>query len=519
MRKNRISHKFIAWLALGIALIVFSLPGFAAKKDRGPGEVVFVAKASHFSMTGGDPVTLVGAGQAVIPNPLFDRMNDIDQGDPVPALAESWKIGAGWKYIDFSLRKGVKFHDGTEMKAEDVKYSWEKYMEKKSKFVNKGVLRRKIKEIEIQGPYKIRLHLKSPWPWWDAQTYWVFPKAYREKVGDKGFVHKPVGTGPFKWVDYKADTWVRLAANKDYFLKPPEFKTIKLMAVPEHSTRLAMLKTGEADIVGLAGPHVKQVQRNPDLRIKWLRDIQAQCLLYTDLAHPDKPSPWHDIRVRKAASLAIDRKSITERILNGLGTPIGNVISPITKGFDPTVQPDPYDPEQARKLLAEAGYPNGFKTIVSTKATRKIEMQAIAANLQEIGIQVDFRVIENATWNLSLRNKKFTGLTHLATFFGAHRHIAKDGLVLFTSRSPWCYNTTPEVEKTIMRSMFAITDEQMFKAGRKVSTLIREGRIRLPLWRNNTALGMGTRIKSYEPEDGNPTPGNFETITLKDQYK
>ena len=125
MRKNRISHKFIAWLALGIALIVFSLPGFAAKKDRGPGEVVFVAKASHFSMTGGDPVTLVGAGQAVIPNPLFNRLNWNDlNGDPTPAIAKSWKIAANWKYIDFVLNKGIQFHNGAEVTAEDEKYSW-----------------------------------------------------------------------------------------------------------------------------------------------------------------------------------------------------------------------------------------------------------------------------------------------------------------------------------------------------------------------------------------------------------
>jgi peptide/nickel transport system substrate-binding protein len=519
MNKTRIRTLFITWLVLGIATIMFSVPSFAAKKDRGPGEVVMVFKASHFSMTGGDPVTLVGAGQAVLPDPLFEGMAWTDPNkNALPGLAKSWKVAANWKYIDFELRKGVKFHNGDEVTAEDFKYSWEAYMGRhgRSKFATRGILKRQIKQIEVQGPYKLRLHLNSPWPWWDVQLPWVMPKAYREKVGAKGFADKPVGSGPFKWVDYKADTWVRLAAVKNHYRKTPGIKTIKLMAVPEHSTRLAMLKTGEADIVGLIGPHIRQVRKNPKLRIKMLKDIQEQVLLYTDLAHPDKASPWHDKRVRIAASMAIDRKTITEKILFGLGTPTGEVIAPITKGFDPGVKTDPYNPEEAKRLLAEAGYPNGFKTVVTTKATRKLFMQAIASNLSDVGIQVDFKVMENAAWNKALRNKKHQGLTHLASYFGGHTHVAKDGLTLFTTLTPWCYSTTPEIQKAIMKSMYAISDEDKFKAGRQISKMIRDSRIRLPLWRNHTAMGMGPRIKSYVPIAGVPTPRNFESITLND---
>jgi peptide/nickel transport system substrate-binding protein len=150
-----------------MSTIIFLVPGHAEKNVAKTGEVVFVTSASHFSMVGGDPVTFVGAGQAVIPDPLFDRLSwtDKDRNAQPVALAKSWQIAANWKYIDFFLREGVKFHNGAEVTAEDVKYSLGTYMNKDSRFVAKGMLKRMIKEIEVQDPYKVRIHLNSPWPW------------------------------------------------------------------------------------------------------------------------------------------------------------------------------------------------------------------------------------------------------------------------------------------------------------------------------------------------------------------
>ncbi|MBW2084925.1 MAG: ABC transporter substrate-binding protein, partial [Deltaproteobacteria bacterium] len=506
MKRNHFQVILLVWLVIAMSTIVFLAPGHAKEKAVQTGDVVFVTKATHFSMVGGDPVTLAGAGQAVIPSAVFDSLAERDaDGNVLPGLAKSWKIAPDWSYIDFVLREGVKFHNGAEVTAEDVKYSLETYMRKGSKFATKGLLKRSIKKIEVQGPYKIRFNLKSPWPWWYEAIPWPFPKEYREKVGDKGFAKKPIGAGSFRWVDYKQDRWVKLAAVKDHYRKTPEFKTLKLMAVPEASTRLVMLKSGEADIVGLIGPHIQQVRDDPEMSVKLIKDVQEQCLIYADLALPDKPSPWHDKRVRIAASMAIDRKAICEKILFGLGTPTGEVISPVTRGYDPSVKPDPYNPEAAKALLAEAGYSKGFKTVISTKQTRLLFMQAIAANLADVGINAELKVLENAAWNEGMRNKKFQGLTHLATFFGGSPHVAKDGLILFTKLTPWCYNTTPEIEATIMKSMFAISEADMTKAGRQISKLIRESRIRMPLWNNHVAFGLGPRIEYWGARTGFPT--------------
>ena len=123
--------------------------------------------------------------------------------------------------------------------------------------------------------------------------------------------------------------------------------------------------------------------------------------------------------------------------------------------------------------------------------------------------------MENAAWNKALRNKKHRGLTHLATFFGGNPHVAKDGLVLFTNATPWCYNTTPEIVTAVKKSMFAISEADMTRAGRQISKLIRESRIRMPLWRNHAVFGMGPRIESWDAQTGNPVPALVETIRLK----
>ena len=517
MKKNRNRHLFMILLALGISTMIFLVPGYAKENAAQTGEVVFVTAASHFSQVGGDPVTLVGGGFPVIPRALFDELAWRDQNKkalPV-ALAKSWKVAQDWSSIDFVLREGVKFHNGAEVTAEDVKYSIEKFMADDSKFVSKRILRRQIKNIEVLGRYKFRFTLGNPWPWWAGELLSVFPKEYREKVGDKGFADKPIGTGPFRWVDYKQDRWVKLAAVKDHYRKAPQFKTLKLVAVPEASTRLAMLKTGEADIVGLIGPHLQQVRDDSRLSLKIVRSTQEQVLLYTDMANPDKPSPWHDKRVRIAASMAIDRKTITEKILFGLGTPTGEVLAPVTRGFDPSVKTDPYDPEGAKALLAEAGYPNGFKTVITTKQTRALFMQAITANMVAVGIQAELKIMENAAWNQALRNKKHRGLTHLASYYDSNPHVAKDGIGLFTNASPWSYYSTPEIETAINKSLFAISEADITKAGRQISKLIRDSRIRIPLWTIHVAFGMSSRIESWDAQTGTPVPFLLETIKLK----
>ncbi|MBW2086622.1 MAG: ABC transporter substrate-binding protein, partial [Deltaproteobacteria bacterium] len=409
-------HNYLWGLCFAtIMLIIFifafrPLAGLAAQT----GDVIYAVSADSFGRVGGDPATFSGGSGPSVSHTVFDGLTieDMDKRD-VPAIAKSWKVAPGWKYVDFFLRDDVKFHDGNPVTAEDVKFSLETYMRKELKFLFYPILSRKIKAIEVKNPYHLRVHFNTSYMGFWGQFGFgggVMPKAYREKVGDKGFADKPIGAGPFKWIDYRQDQWFLLEAVKNHYRHTPEYKTLKFVYVPEHSTRLAMLKAGEADIISLIGPHIPPVKADPNLRIVYSPYVTGTVLAFGDLRRPKDPSPFHDIRVRKAASLAIDRKIICKKILFNASEPWGEVLAPVTLGYDPSVKPDPYDPEAAKALLAEAGYANGFETTLNVPISSKYWAEAIAANLADVGIKAKVELYEGGTWIKVFRFKKLRGL-------------------------------------------------------------------------------------------------------------
>lgn len=520
MKEIRNKRLFIVCLVLVMSAMIFLVPGHAKDKATQSRDVVIALPDAQFYCVGGDPATSNGGTGTVISHTVYDSLTKPDKDQNyLPALAKSWKVAPDWSYIDIVLKEGVKFHNGAEVTAEDVKYTVETCMyNKKLRFVFGPLMRRKIKDIEVQGPYKLRLNMKSPYPWWDvnfATLIGIFPKKYREAVGDEGFADKPIGAGPFKWVDYKQDQWFTLEAVKDHYRQPPEIDKLKCLLVPEASTRLAMLKAGEADIAGILSPQAQQVRNDPNLKLKLVKDVTGSCLLFADQAFPSEPSPWHDKRVRLAASLAIDRKMICEKVRFGLSAPLGEVISPITKGYDPSVKADPYDPEAAKALLDEAGYSKGFKTVIHTIQANKFWVEAVVSNLADVGIDVDLKLYESRTWYGAFMNKKFRGLTTFVVWGLAAPHPGMNATQMYTRKYPWCYTTTPEIEKVIMKSMFTSSDEELIAAGRQISKLIRESRIRMPLWSNHTAWGLGPRIKDWEGMVGFTGASRLETIKLK----
>ena len=486
------------------------------------GEVVFATSTGVFSQVGGDSATHT-AGYPVLARTIFDSLvyADHDQ-NALPGLAKSWKIAPNWKYIDFFLRDDVTFHNGDKFTAEDVKFSLETYMRKDLKFLFAPQWSRDITNIEILGPYQVRLHMRKPDPGFLGRLWWaagMFPKKYREKVGDKGFADKPIGTGPFKWVEYKQDSYWKVEAVKKHFRHTPQIKTFKMLYVPEPATRLAMLKAGEVDITNVIGPHTVEIKLDPNLRLILNKYTQLTCLIFTDLNNPKEPSPFHDIRVREAASLAIDREGITKKVLFGVCEPYGDFCSPITLGHDPTIKPDPYNPERAKKLLAEAGYPKGFETVISTTPEGRYWIEAIASNFGDVGIKTKIDVMETGAWIQKYFGRKFRGLVAKGLWYHAERSAAADASDDFLDYMPWAYNTTPAIHKAVVDGESALTEAEEIASGKRISKEIRESRNRILLWAVHIPHGLGPRIEYWEPEIGALPASAFEMIRLKKQYQ
>src|SRR5262245_9388190 len=276
------------------------------------------------------------------------------------ALAESWTESTDGLRYEYKLRRGLKFHNGDPITAEDAKFSFERY-----KGAGSGELQAHVRSVEVVDPLTIRFTLKEPWP--DFMTFYgttataaglVVPKKYITQVGDEGFRKNPVGAGPYRFVAHKPGVEVALEAYPGYWRHTPYVKRVIMKSVPEGTTRVAMLKAGEADIAyALDGEDAENVRRDPRLT---LVPSKHASIFWIEFAEQwDSKSPWADRRVRLAANHALNRQAINELACLGHCPPTG-VIVPRVMDFALQAPPPAYDPAKARQLLAEAGYPKGF---------------------------------------------------------------------------------------------------------------------------------------------------------------
>ncbi|MBM4440545.1 MAG: ABC transporter substrate-binding protein [Candidatus Rokubacteria bacterium] len=360
-----------------------------------------------------------------------------------PSLAESWTVSPDGKTYDFKLRAGLKFHNGDPFTAEDVKFSFNRAKGYK-------ILKEKVRDIEIAGPARVKFHLHEAWP--DFMTFygtmvaghgWIVPKAYTEKVGDDGFKKAPVGLGPYKFVSHQPGIELVLEANESYWRKAPSVKRLVFRSVPESSTRLAMLKRGETDIAFLLDvPHAQEVRKDPSLKLAFSGGIATFYLDFFDMWDPK--SPWANVKVRQAASLAIDRKTLNEAETLGQSRPTGGFV-PRNLDFALAMEPDPYDPARAKKLLAEAGYPNGFDAGELHPFPPYFSMgESVAQYLQAVGIRTRLRTMERAAFMSEWQNKKLKGVCFCIT--GVHGNAATRLSQYVPSEGSYAYGGWPDVD-------------------------------------------------------------------------
>jgi len=268
-------------------------------------------------------------------------------GNPMsPSLATAWRESADGLTYEFDLRQGVKFHNGDPFTAEDVQYSFERY-----RGTGASLWKSKVKAVEIVNPHQVRFHLHEPWS--DCMTFygtpasgagWIVPKKYTDKVGDKEFKNQPVGLGPYRLVGHQHGIEVVLEANPDYWRKAPSVKRLVIKSVPEATTRLAMLKKQEADVVyNLLGPLAEEVRRDPNLKLHPVVPPTNQWITFVDQYDPK--SPWADKRVRLTANHAVNWPAVNEAESLGHSVITGSTI-PSKFMYALPLEPYGYDPRR-----------------------------------------------------------------------------------------------------------------------------------------------------------------------------
>jgi peptide/nickel transport system substrate-binding protein len=359
-----------------------------------------------------------------------------------PSLAESWTVSPDQRTYEFKLRQGVTFHNGDPFTAEDVKFSFGRAKGK--------LLHEKVREVEVVGPTRVRFHLHEPWP--DFMTFygtfasgaaWVVPKKYVERVGPDGFKKHPIGLGPYKFVSHTPGIELVMEAYEGYWRKKPTVKRLVYKSVPDSTTRLAMLKRGEVDLAYLLDtPQAQEVKRDPALTLAFSGGIGTFYLDY--LEQWDPKSPWADKRVRLAAIQAIDARGLSDAETVGASPATGNVV-PKTFEFALPLEPYRYDPAGARKLLAEAGYPNGFDAGDLHPWPPYFSMgEAVSNYLAAVGIRTRVRTMERAAFYAALASKKLKGLCLCinAVYGNAASRLSET----LPSEGSYAYGAYPDIE-------------------------------------------------------------------------
>jgi len=414
-------------------------------------------------------------------------------GDNTPSLAESWTASKDGLTYEFVLRKGAKFHNGEPVTAEDVKFSFDRYRGASAK-----LLKDRVREVQIVDPGRVRFHLKEAWP--DFMTFygtsatgaaWIVPKKYVEKVGDDGFKKAPIGAGPYKVVSFTPGIELVMEAYEGYWRKAPSIKRLVFRSMPDETTRAAALKAGDVDLVYLlSGPLAQEIKRTPGLR---LAAAMPPGVTFLDLPEQwDPKSPWHDRRVRLAASHALDRDALNQAETLGLSRPTGALI-PRSLDFARPYDPPAYDPALAKKLLAEAGYPNGFDAGDLTPFPPFFSLaEGIGNYLQTVGIRTRLRTMERAAFLTAWREHTIKGVImglgappgNAATRIDAY--VTKGGI--------YASGVVPEIDDLYQRQARELDRKKREAMLFQIQQIMHDRVMHVPIYELAFPWGIGPRV-------------------------
>lgn len=318
--------------------------------------------------------------------------------DPKQSIANKWETSKDQLKWTFYIRDGVKFHNGDPLTNEDIKYTLEQDASKKNNAGSQSDFMAYIEKVETAAPNKVIVKLRKPWPTFltsisplSGAEGMVQPKKYIEKNGDDYFMKHPVGSGPYKFSEWKEGNYIKLEAlDKHWKVGSPKYKYLTFKLVPEQGARVAGLREGTLDVIPVSLSETKDLMKDGFV-LQQKKDGLFIALMW--LGQYKKEYPTNNKKVREALILAMNKNAIVKNILLNQGQVVGSSMAMFTWAIEyKPYPPTPFNPELAKKLLAEAGYPNGFTLYLYSFVTMLPEVplidQAIASNLEAIGVKV-----------------------------------------------------------------------------------------------------------------------------------
>jgi peptide/nickel transport system substrate-binding protein len=368
------------------------------------GQVVYAEVGSDVRIL--NPILQSDTVSGAITDRVFEPLvhEDPKTGVPIPVLAESWTISPDGLVYTFKIRDGVKFHDGQKLTAEDAKFTLDILKSDKVKTVRTADVE-KIKSTEVVDPMTLRVNMSEAYcPFLDnLRNLGILPKHLLENttnLNEDPFNLKPIGTGPFQFVEWVKDDHVTLQANDNYWNGRPKYDRFIFRPLKDRGALLAQLKTGDVDIAGVEPSEVKEVQAEPNLQV-----VKYFAASITYLAYNNTRPGLDDANVRQALTYAVDRKLIIDQVLLGDGRPMNADIPSDSWAYNPNVKSFDFNPEKARQMLDTAGWKPGGDGIRSkdgqslnftlwTNSGNKVREAIVTIaqqQLKDVGVGVDLQ--------------------------------------------------------------------------------------------------------------------------------
>jgi peptide/nickel transport system substrate-binding protein len=443
-------------------------------------------------------------------------------GSVRPHLAERWTVsGDGLTWI-FHLRRGVKFHNGEPFNAQAVKFSLEWIQDPKVFTQFKGYWT-EVKTIEVVDDQTVRLHLSKPNPLMIALLPWHLPILPPRYVSEnrETWGRKPVGTGPYRFVEWIPNERIVMEANLDYWQGPPPFQRLVFRPIPDETARTAALLSGAVQVVGpVSLDQASMVASAPGVHVVWTDSLARERLA---IRHDVKP--FDDLRVRQAVAHAIDKNAIIKNILGGHAVPIHGPLVPLEWGYDKNLKdPYPYNPARARELLAEAGHPNGFAVDfeyapgITPKNNETAE--AVVNYLAAAGIKAKVNAIDYGKFTSKSRTRALAPLnTSFWTGGGNFHGWQPFAILLDCEKSSALWNPKPrywcnaEVDKVVDATVQAVQARDEAKARQLMAQAQKQAAeyvYQVWLWQFRQPWGVSNKLE-FKPK------GNDDVIMTWDQ--
>jgi peptide/nickel transport system substrate-binding protein len=456
-----------------------------------------------------DPPNSVLREAIILGYHVFDHLavRDLKTRKVGPNLATSWKTidDTTW---EVKLRQGVKFHDGTPFTAKDVKASFERVLDPAKKMTARGN-HAKIKGVDIVDDYTVRFRTDGPYPIFvERMTALVIhsEKILREK-SHEWVQENPIGTGPYKLVRWNRKQEHLLVRNDDYWGAKPHYKHVRIRIIPEQATQIAELISGGVDVIKAVPPDQMDVINKSGQARTTSSPILRTAFIQLDQAARSGPNPFTDRRVRQAANLASNMEGIVKHVLNGMADRVATAVNPMAFGFDSGLKPYTQDLPRAKKLLAEAGYPNGVD-IVFNQGPPTVEPgqlqtdEAIVADLTKAGFRVKQNYIGDNTVHVA-RVKDSKGGPMFSWSWGYYSVFDADAILhdIFKCGEPYSYYCNKEMDDMIHAGRSTLDQKKRADVYVKAQKLLFDDAAYLFKWGLRGVWGVSNRIDYQAPAD------------------